>query len=373
MRRSIARLLVGGVLLAAAATALCRDLSAQSPQSPTPTTAADCAPANGMAFICGAIRPEDLIQIPGTRWIIASGFQNGAGLKLVDARSKTLSFWYNASREQIKPDQRRFANCPGPLDISSFNVQGISLRQQAAGKFRLYATNHGGRETIEVFDVAVDGDAAPTLTWIGCVLMPDYLPANGVTSFSDGELLATNLARPGTTIADYMQQRPTGGVYAWKPGEPQFHLLPGTELPGNNGIEVALDEKSFYVVSFGLKAVFEYSRADSSRPLRSIATPGFMPDNLRWYGSRLIAAGMMTDEPACGGLRKIADGVADMMACHRGYVAAALDPASFTFSILAYGEPNPGFNGVSTAIVVGDELWLGSWQVERIAYRPLHR
>jgi hypothetical protein len=96
-----------------------------------------------------------------------------------------------------------------------------------------------------------------------------------------------------------------------------------------------------------------------------------MPDNIHWDGDRLITAGMQYDEPACGGLRKIVDGKADDMRCHRGYTVAQLDPDTFTLSVLAYAEPDPSFNGVSAAVIVDDMLWLGSYQVERIAYRPL--
>ena len=36
-------------------------------QSPT------CTPSNGLNFICGLQKPEDLVLIPGTGWLIASG------------------------------------------------------------------------------------------------------------------------------------------------------------------------------------------------------------------------------------------------------------------------------------------------------------
>jgi hypothetical protein len=80
---------------------------------------------------------------------------------------------------------------------------------------------------------------------------------------------------------------------------------------------------------------------------------------------------MQYDEPACGGTRKIIDGKADDMRCHRGYVVAELDPRTLVFSTVAYAEPNPGFNGVSAARIVDDELWLAAYQGDRIAVRKL--
>ena len=66
----------------------------------------------------------------------------------------------------------------------------------------------------------------------------------------------------------------TGGVYQWRPGEREFRLLPGTRLPGNNGIETSADDREFYVVAFGWHAVVIYARDDTSQPLRKAIAPG---------------------------------------------------------------------------------------------------
>jgi len=33
-----------------------------------------CGPDDELSYICGMEKPEDIIRIPGTRWLIASGF-----------------------------------------------------------------------------------------------------------------------------------------------------------------------------------------------------------------------------------------------------------------------------------------------------------
>jgi hypothetical protein len=96
-----------------------------------------------------------------------------------------------------------------------------------------------------------------------------------------------------------------------------------------------------------------------------------MPDNIHWNGDHLLLAGMQYDEPACGGIRKIIDGKADDMRCHRGYTVAEFDPATLTYRIVAYSEPNPAFNGVSAALVLGRSLWLASYQSDRVAVRQV--
>jgi hypothetical protein len=329
-----------------------------------------CAPSTALKFVCGAEHPEDLARIPGTRWLIVSGFQDGAGLKLVDTESNTMERWFQALPAQVRADPAREKTCHTPPDVSTFNVQGINLRRTAGQEYRLLATNHGSRESIEIFNIEA-APPHPTLTWIGCVRLPRGVAANAVASFSDGTILITELTRPGTTIADFVAGAKTGVVYALAPGASEFSHLPGTELPGNNGLETSPDDREFYVVAFGWHAVVVFSRADTSKPLRVLTAPGFMPDNIHWDGGRLIAGGMQYDEPACGGLRKIIDGRADGMLCHRGYTIAQLDPKAGEFTLIAYAEPDPIFNGVSGAVLVGNELWLSSYQADRVAHRTL--
>ena len=109
----------------------------------TPSTQAQspaCIPSNGLNFICGLQKPEDLVLIPGTRWLIASGMDPGAGLHLIDTRAKRAQPLY-ASDTPARPDRNRFASCPGPLDPHQAVLHGLSLRPAQAGRYTLYATN----------------------------------------------------------------------------------------------------------------------------------------------------------------------------------------------------------------------------------------
>lgn len=331
-----------------------------------PAAGQGCPRDPELAYVCGAEKPEDVLQIADTPWLIASGFAPGAGLKLVDTRTRTLERWFTGAPAQVDADRLGWPDCPGPLDPTLFNARGLSLRRIARDRWRLLVVNHGGRESIESFDVRVSG-AKPTLVWRGCLPMPTGQVANSVASFADGTILATVLTRPGTTIADFVQGRVTGGVWQHRPGEPGFTLLPGTELPGNNGLEVDPDQRRFYVVAFGWHAVLAYDRQDTRTPLWRIDAPDFMPDNIHWSGGRLLLAGMRLDEPACGGLRRVVNGVADPMLCARGWIVGEVDPTRRRIATVAYGTPQPQFNGLSAAAFVGAQLWLGSFQADRLA------
>lgn len=345
------------------------DALAPPADAPATQAVASCAPDGGLDFICGLRNPEDLVRIPGTRWLLASGMEAGSGLNAIDTQAKAVRSLF-AGGLPATPDVR-YAACPAPLDPQIANLHGLSLRPgltaSADGRYTLYATNHGGRESIEVFTVSTQG-AAPSVAWIGCVLMPQGLAANSAAAFTDGAIVATVLTMPGTTFEDLFAGRPTGAVFMWTPGSDGFRRLPGTELAGNNGIETSLDDREFFVAASGAKQIVAYSRTDPSKPLRMARLAEFAPDNVRLIeGNRLITAGMIDDEPECGGAPKTPEGIR----CNRGYIVNVIDPQTMAVTELVRGPRTPAFTGHAIAIPVGDELWLGSFNADRVAYRSL--
>ncbi len=259
--------------------------------------------------------------------------------------------------------------CPGPLDAAQALLHGLSLRPAGAGRYTVYATNHGGRESIEVFEIDMRArSAVPPVTWVGCVPLPDKLAANSVAAFTDGTLVATVLILPGMTFEDAFAGRNTGVVLMWTPGTPGFRRLAGTEMSANNGIETSPDDQEFYVVSTTTKRVVAFSRANPGKPLRTAQLKEFGPDNVRWTSdNKLITAGMIDNEPSCGGPPKTEAGIR----CPRGYVAATIDPKTMAVTEIARGPATPSFTGTAIAMRAGDELWLGSFNADRLAYRSL--
>jgi hypothetical protein len=338
----------------------------QSAGFPHPTTEApaSCAPSMGLSFVCGLNQPEDLLEIGTSKWLIASGMGEGGGISIIDTEAKTARRFFTGD---ARPDTRRYSDCanaPG-----SFNSHGLALRPgHAAGTYTLYSVTHQPFESIQIFAVDARGPA-PMISWTGCVKVPAELKGNAVTATRDGTILIDVQTHGSAT--DFISGNITGGVWEWKPTDKSLHLLRGTELAGNNGIEISPDEKEIYIAVSGTQTIAIYSRADTSQPVRTVRTPWFNLDNIHWSGDRLIAAGMMFDEPTCGGTRKQIQDAHGNLNCHRGWVAAQLDPVAMSWNILAYGEPNPAFGGIATALVIGNTLWLSSYQMDRAAYRPL--
>src|SRR5207253_4146842 len=89
---------------------------------------AACAPSGGLNFICGLQAAEDLVPVPGTRWLIASGMAAGSGLHLIDTQAKTARGMFAVGVSAARADKARFAGCPGPLDPKLAVLHGLSLR-----------------------------------------------------------------------------------------------------------------------------------------------------------------------------------------------------------------------------------------------------
>ncbi len=356
--RKFARLALVGLSAAVAANAVAAEPAGRSP-------------AASLSFIAGPINAEDLLLVPGTRWVLASGAPKGGGLHLIHADRKEWQSVFPQEPAGSKWDKQAFGSCPGPLDRSKFVAHGISLRQAGDKTFNLYVVTHGARESIEVFGVDA-APAVPVLSWKGCVLMPAGLAANSVTSFADGTILATVLIHPDKSWSDMLGGKPSGGVYEWRPGTPAFRLLAGSELAGNNGIEAGLDGKSFYVAASGSQAIVQFSRTNPVKVEKTARLKGYAPDNVHWdvAGRRLITAGMLDDEPACGGPPVAVKGGRADFSCPRGYAVDAVDPATMAVTSLARGTANPLLSRYATALVLDKEIWLGPSSGDRVG---IHR
>src|SRR4029434_3715258 len=189
-------------------------------------------------------------------------------------------------------------------------------------------------------------------------------------AFTDGTLVATVLITPDKSFEDAFAQRITGVVMQWTPGSPEVKALRGTELSATTGIETSPDDREFYVASTTTKRIVAFARNNPSKPLRVAQLKELGPDNVRWTSdNRLITAGMLDDEPACGGPPKTEAGIR----CSRGYIAATIDPKTMAVTELARGPATPSFTGTAIAMRVSDELWLGSFNADRLAYRLLKR
>ena len=91
--------------------------------------AAACDPDGKVKFICGMIAPEDLVPVPRTDWVIASGYTAGGAIHLINVRDYTTTQLFPTATPRVKLDAKTYAACPGPLDPAEVGVAAEVLER----------------------------------------------------------------------------------------------------------------------------------------------------------------------------------------------------------------------------------------------------
>jgi len=334
--------------------------------SPAPTDgrqAANCAPQGNLQFICGVAAPEDLVAVPRSEFIVASGYARG-GVHLIDSRTFTPTQVFPAAATRVRHDTRRYGACPGPLTLARrdlFSAHGLAVRAGARTVHTVYLVHHGERESIEVFEVDT-APRPPTFTWVGCVVAPASAVLNSVAPLPGEGLVATNPRRrsvpPGTRGVA------TGEVWEWHPAA-GWTIVPGSESEGPNGIETSPDGSQLYVNLWPARGLLRLSRG-TTPPTRALVDVPFHPDNIRWQpdGGLLIAGHAGPD------IRRVAEcvfKVCDDVTSH----VARVDSRTLAVQLLITLPSHETFFSATTALQVGREIWIGSVASSRIARHPL--
>ena len=307
---------------------------------------------------------EDMAVLPGGRWVIASSMHSDdvkPGLYAVETATTRFEQLYPGHAAGLKGASPRPAAggarsaCPAELASGEFSGHGISYRPTSARRGELYVVNHGGRESIEIFDVQLPrtARAVPKLQWKDCILAPAGTVGNGVAWTRDGRIYATV-----TPVVNGMPQ--TGDIRYWTPSA-GWITLPGSAVGVPTGIAVAPDNSKIYVTSFGNRKVIEI-RLGTAPARREVAVK-FGADNLSLASDGAILVGGLDGNPA--DIMRGCPGSNSPTCRFTGYVAR-IDPVSFTVSCTLELGPTV----TTTATQVGNMLWLGSSRAPRIWRAP---
>ena len=323
-------------------------LAAQAPPAPAMT---DCATAasGDLKLICGQQGPEDLVVVPGSQWVVSSAFGGSGGINLIRVKDRTTMRGYPAGFARRRIEEKRYPTCPGPPDVpadSKFTTHGLWLQPGSGTTHTLYVVGHGTRESIEVFEIDTK-PTTPVLTWIGCVIAPEPIGLNSVRGLPDGGFVATNwLARGIAPEARtrMMAGEKNGELWEWHAAS-GWKKVPGSEAAGANGLEISSDGKWYYVAAWGSQSFFRLSRGNGT-PSRDEIRLGFRVDNIRFaQDGSLLAAGQ-------------ADGAS---------VVVKVNPDTLAVREIARRRDDTVFRGGTVAVEIGSDLWIGSFQGDRIA------
>ncbi|KGQ70059.1 hypothetical protein OA57_08325 [Chelonobacter oris] len=357
VKHTMAALILSAALMNTACNSIADTMHNNNPKQTHDLTKA--ASVTALHYINGIQSPEDLVAVPDSKWIIASGMAPKSGLHLIDSQNKTAQKWIApkaSSPSALYPDSE-----PQPQP-DKLQAHGISLREIGGGKAHLYVVNHYGadssaptRETIEIFEVDINADK-PTLAWLGNVRLPNGLAGNSVVAGADGAIYTTVMTHPAHTLEDMFGGKPTGAVYRWTPQTRRFEKLQGTELNGNNGIELSQDGKYIYVAH--MQGVSQFTTANPAKRVATNTLNYGLADNLHWHGNVLITAGSMLQD-CHQGIRPD---------CLKDFHITQINPENLTLKPVMKGRYTTEFSGVSTVLPVGNTYWLGSFYRNKAAY-----
>ncbi|HEY3786283.1 MAG TPA: hypothetical protein VGL55_13450 [Steroidobacteraceae bacterium] len=308
--------------------------------------------------ICGLKNAEDLIRLDGSHWAIASRLAKDpatpGGFSLVDLQAHATRVLTPDVSDQVDP---AYSACPGAPEAAELVTHGLDIRPHSGNTGELFAVNHGGRQSIEVFTVHVT-DQGVTLTWKGCVALPSDTSANAVAALPDGIAVSSFGGQGEAGMKELLAGKPAGFVSRWTAKTGWVHL-PGSEFGGDNGLVAAPDGSALYVNDWSDGTLHIL-------PLRPGVSGGtvklgdFHPDNVHWLedGKLLIAGsiGQARDILAC----------ASEQACPIASRISVVDPAARKV-VRTWAVPSTSsFGAASTALRDGADYWVSSFRGDRI-------
>ena len=340
-------------------------LSQQRGGAPAPPLMA-CGPHGDIEIYCGTRQPEDLEITPDGKYLIATQFLNtgrgastGGGMALFDLAKKTFS----KMAESAAPDKSwGDPACPGPIGDALVS-HGSSLAKRSNGVWELYVVNHGGRQSIEMYELK-PASGTWSMVWHGCVVgAHDY---NDVAILPDGGYVGTyptGLLAPGNGGAAF-SGGVSGFVARWTPGKGESEV-PNTRVAYPNGVVVSPNGHDMFLNVFAAKEIRKYDLATGQQT--GSVKVDFMPDNLTWtHQRRILAAGVKGARGDCpeGSGRP----------CIQSFGVAEIDPAKMQARpLFDSATTGPLISGVSVAFAVGDSIYLGAFQGDRIVKIPYKR
>jgi len=323
----------------------------------------DCVPEGRARPICIFQSPEDLVALPGDAAILVSEFggmegEHGGALSLFVLESEERRVLFRGGDADGQTARWGDPACPGPPPVG-FSPHGIQLSHRRDGALQLLVVQHGGRESVEFFEVVGIGtDWA--LAWRGCVVGPEDASFNSVAALPEGGFLVTKMASRGSIAWQMFKGSvfgaSTGLVYEWQPAS-GLQPVPDTEDVMPNGIEVSADGRRFHLNTSGGKHC-RIERDGSGR--ECIETPPL--DNARWApDGRLLVAQLLglsfRDFRACQNL--------ESGACPLEFQIVAIDPETLATEVLYHNE-GPPMGAGTVGLQVGRELFIGSFVGDRI-------
>lgn len=336
---------------------------------------AGCAAVGKMEPTCGLHNPEDIEVLPDRKTLLISQMgmtmEQGTPGELsffdTSTRAVTPAFPAGANATGSAKENWGDASCPGNPG-SRFSPHGISLRQRDDKRWQVAAVNHGGRETIEMFELLAD-TPVPRLEWRGCVVPPDGTFVNDVALRRNGGLVGSHMFdKHSTPVGNLsvdaikaMLGMNTGHVFEWLPGG-SLRVLAESHGAFINGVELSADESAVFANVYFGNEIRKLDRQTGKR-LGSAAIKH--ADNLAWDATGGLLAVAHT-----GGLRtQLACLKQPGTTCALEYTVLRLNPDTMAVTEVLRHQGAP-MGAATVARELDGMLYLGTYTGDRLVRMP---
>ena len=304
---------------------------------------AGCDAADGLTPVCELTNPEDLAGSHGGWLIISQMSPDGGELTAFRPSDETRRTLYRTGED--------------------FLPHGIDLSRD--GK-TLYVVDHGGDETVEVFDVGSDGDAAPPLTHRLSVEVPEDLDAhlNDVAATPTGFVATKMFPRSQTWgMVKMIFRSDTGHLVAWDAAGDRWKVIENSHGLAPNGLAASADGRRIIFSEWGRSRLISVNTDGTDR--KASDSLGFSPDNISWTrNGQLLVAGQYATPLETVGCLSADSGTT----CALGSGVARVDPDTLEIEHVLRHDPATVVGAASVALEHDDRIWVGTFLGNRIVW-----
>ncbi len=319
-----------------------------------------CQSSDDINVFCGFGNPEDLVVTPDGEQLLVSEM----GTFMVHEPSGMALFELETGqRAEIGVDWQQPATwgdntCSRP-NPDLFSPHGIDLLEREDGSHQLLVVNHGGRESVEFFELARNDAEQWHLTWRGCALPPGDPFINDVAALNDGGFVVTHMWDKGMPFENVAEKllagEKIGWAYEWQPAT-GFTQIPGSIEMMPNGVTVNADNsKIFLNIYMGNKTV----RIDRETGEQDGEFAVQQPDNITIDDTGTLWVASHRHDP-------INQTCTEPGVCLLPFAVVKADSTTLKAEVVLAHEGAPmGYSTV--ALRVGDKVYMGSAHGDRIA------